>query len=122
MPKEIDILTDSLLEKYIVYLPVVTAKDTPLKFVKYSDDLEPSPFFKNVKEPKTKVYGNPQVFCVPMLGFDSDLNRIGYGGGYYDRTLTAAHIKVGIAFEYMRLQEIPVEATDIRMDYIVTER
>lgn len=68
----------------------------------------------------------PQKFdavIVPMLGFDSRLHRIGYGGGYYDRLLAKhpeAH-KIGVCFDIGRLEQIPIEKHDIPMDVIVTE-
>ena len=60
---------------------------------------------------------------VPMLGFDSSLQRIGYGGGYYDKFLAAQPQtrKIGVCFEFGRLEHIPAEAHDIPLDAIVTE-
>jgi 5-formyltetrahydrofolate cyclo-ligase len=60
---------------------------------------------------------------VPMLGFDSDLQRIGYGGGYYDRLLAteAQAKKIGVCFELGKVQHIPSESHDIPLDSIVTE-
>ena len=57
-----------------------------------------------------------------MLGFDQQMNRIGYGGGFYDRTLTPKMIKIGIAFEYAKMELIPTTELDIKMDFIVTEK
>lgn len=56
MSREIDILTDLLHHSYEVCLPVIIQKDTPLKFAKYSAELEPSSIFKNVLEPKLKQF------------------------------------------------------------------
>lgn len=60
---------------------------------------------------------------IPLLGFDAALNRIGYGGGYYDRTLQGLKhaIKIGVAFEFMKVERIPIDRTDIRLDFVVTE-
>ena len=71
---------------------------------------------------------NPDVFLVPLLAFDEEGCRIGYGGGYYDTTL--AHyremkdiIAIGIAYEAQKWPEnLPVEAHDEKMDFIVTEK
>ena len=60
---------------------------------------------------------------IPALGFDSRLNRIGYGGGYYDKflaTQTTAQ-KIGVCFEIGKLKHIPTEPYDIALDLIVTE-
>ncbi|MEK7594176.1 MAG: 5-formyltetrahydrofolate cyclo-ligase [Patescibacteria group bacterium] len=68
----------------------------------------------------------PQAFdvvIIPMLGFDNQLHRIGYGGGYYDRLL-AEHPKaqkIGVCFDNGKVEHIPNEPHDIAMDKIVTE-
>lgn len=68
-------------------LPVVTAKAVPLIFRRWlGDALEPGPFGTQ-HPPASAALVVPQVLIVPLAGFDRDGNRIGYGGGYYDRTL-----------------------------------
>lgn len=61
------------------------------------------------------------VTVVPLIAFDKDLNRIGFGGGYYDRYL-AAHktLAIGIAFDEQECEKFTVEATDMRPDMIIT--
>jgi 5-formyltetrahydrofolate cyclo-ligase len=61
---------------------------------------------------------------VPMLGFDSRLHRIGYGGGYYDKFLATqpAAQKIGVCFESGIIDEIPIETHDIPLDLIITEK
>lgn len=62
------------------------------------------------------------LFLVPVVGFDAKKNRMGYGGGYYDRYF-AKHRgfrKIGLAFA-LQMQEIPTEETDIPLDEIITE-
>jgi 5-formyltetrahydrofolate cyclo-ligase len=63
------------------------------------------------------------VIIVPMLGFDKHLNRLGYGGGFYDRFLIGQGnaLKIGVCFESGRLESMPVEPHDIAMDLIITE-
>lgn len=64
------------------------------------------------------------IIIVPMLGFDAQLQRIGYGGGYYDRFLATQPNarKIGICFESGRLdQSIPAEPHDIPLDQVITE-
>ena len=68
----------------------------------------------------------PDVMLVPLLAFDPLRNRLGYGGGFYDRTIAGLHqrksiLTVGIAYAYQQLPEIPTEPHDIRLDKIVTE-
>ncbi|MGH7193954.1 MAG: 5-formyltetrahydrofolate cyclo-ligase [Candidatus Saccharimonadales bacterium] len=61
---------------------------------------------------------------VPMLGFDPQLHRIGFGGGYYDRFLAAQPQarKIGVCFEQGLVRRVPHEAHDIRLDMVLTER
>jgi len=63
------------------------------------------------------------VIIVPMLGFDETLNRIGYGGGYYDAFLATQPKakKIGVCFEAGRVKNLPVTDHDIALDKIVTE-
>jgi 5-formyltetrahydrofolate cyclo-ligase len=58
-----------------------------------------------------------------MLGFDNRMRRIGYGGGFYDRTFENKPniLKIGVAFEFMKVDCIPIEPNDVDMDFIVTE-
>ncbi len=65
----------------------------------------------------------PDLILVPMLGFDHAFNRIGQGGGYYDRYL-AAHpraLRIGIAWDVQRLDHIDARPWDVAMDAILTE-
>ena len=63
------------------------------------------------------------VIIVPMLGFDQKLQRIGYGGGYYDRLLAAYPnaLKIGVCYESGAINHVPIEPHDVPMDLIVTE-
>jgi 5-formyltetrahydrofolate cyclo-ligase len=105
-------------------LPVIIAKGSPLEFRywKKLDDLMPSPFFPNILEPsKDAPVCHPSVVIVPLLGFDRDLNRLGYGGGFYDRTLREDQVKIGVGYEFMKVDQIPFEPTDVPLNYVVTE-
>ncbi|MDT8392100.1 MAG: 5-formyltetrahydrofolate cyclo-ligase [Lentisphaeria bacterium] len=63
------------------------------------------------------------LWCVPALAFDVSGNRLGRGGGYYDRLLESTRgVKVGIAFETQIFAELPADAHDTPMDLIVTEQ
>jgi 5-formyltetrahydrofolate cyclo-ligase len=67
----------------------------------------------------------PQVVLMPPVGFDEQGYRLGYGGGYFDRTLAGlepAPLKLGVAFELSRMPSIAPQDYDIPMDFIVTER
>lgn len=64
------------------------------------------------------------LIIVPMLGFDASLNRIGYGSGYYDKFLATQPdaLKVGVCLEQGRVEKLPVEAHDIPLDVVITEK
>jgi 5-formyltetrahydrofolate cyclo-ligase len=64
------------------------------------------------------------VIIVPMLGFDASLQRIGWGGGYYDKFLAAQPqaIKIGVCYSIGEVEHIPAEPHDVPLDMIVTER
>ena len=70
----------------------------------------------------------PDLIMVPLVAFDSHLNRIGYGKGYYDRSLQKFGktkkkiISVGIAYSFQKCRSIPINKHDIKLDYIFTER
>lgn len=73
----------------------------------------------------SKVVNSPllDAVIVPMLGFDRNLHRIGYGGGYYDRflsTQTQAK-KIGVCFELGKVTHIPIESHDVPLDLIISE-
>ena len=60
---------------------------------------------------------------MPIVSFDKSRNRIGYGGGYYDKYLNnLPGVKMGIAFSIQKIEKIDTEQTDVRLDTIITER
>lgn len=79
-----------------------------------------------IMEPDGEEEIAPEEFdllLMPGLGFDPRGNRLGYGGGYFDRFLANSHgAKVGLCYSVQVLEEIPAEAHDIPMDIIVTEK
>ena len=82
-----------------------------------------------ILEPKnTKIDIVPELILVPLVAFDKKLNRIGYGKGYYDRSLKKIKknkknmISVGIAYSFQKCQDISVNKHDFKLDYIFTER
>ena len=69
----------------------------------------------------------PEVLFVPLLAFTASGHRLGYGGGFYDRTLAALRgagapvTAIGFAYGAQRVAELPLEATDLALDAVVTE-
>ena len=108
-------------------LPVVIARDTALVFRQWQpgDVLTPSDL--DIPEPGTdKATGQPEVLLVPLLAFDSQGNRLGYGGGFYDMTLTELRREsnitaIGIAYSRQEVDLIPNESFDQRLDWVITE-
>ncbi|GBQ83030.1 5-formyltetrahydrofolate cyclo-ligase [Asaia krungthepensis] len=69
------------------------------------------------------VIGRPDVLLVPLLAFDRSFNRLGYGGGYYDRTLAALGCRgIGFAFAWQEVAHVPIGPYDAPLDRIVTEQ
>ena len=110
-----------------VTLPVVMEKGGLLTFREWEPDLdlEDGPYGTS-HPPSRRDEREPDMVIVPMLAFDGDGNRLGYGAGYYDRALASlrkAHpvIAVGMAFEAQRVESLPHGKHDQRLDWVVTE-
>jgi len=111
----------------VLALPEVTAADAPLRFRAWGpgDPLEPGPHH-TFHPPATAPERRPSLLLVPMLAFDAKGFRLGFGGGYYDRTLAALRqtggvTAVGLAYAAQRLPALPVEPWDQALDAILTE-
>lgn len=113
----------SLAASNTICVPVVTGKGAPLRFREWwpGCKTEPGPF--KVPVPTEGGWRVPNVLIVPMVGFDAGCARLGYGGGFYDRTLAGLPDAqtLGLAVEAQKLVQIPREATDVRLNAIVTE-
>jgi len=72
----------------------------------------------------TKEIKKPDVIICPLIGFDKSLNRLGRGGGYYDKSLNKYKntIKIGFAYSIQKIKMVPIETHDISMDVIITEK
>jgi 5-formyltetrahydrofolate cyclo-ligase len=78
----------------------------------------------NIPVPRERHVLTPDVLVIPLIGFDRTYYRLGYGGGYYDRTLARASPRpfaIGIGYERVRLPSIKPQPHDVAMDAIVTE-
>lgn len=109
-----------------VGVPVIQGEDQALKFRQWSPGCRmiDGPFGAQV--PEAGVWLRPQVVIVPLVAFDRDGGRLGYGGGFYDRTLEALRAEgsvtaIGYAFGVQEVDGLPQEPTDQRLDMIVTE-
>ena len=105
-------------------LPVVVEKGRPLEFWAWRPGAALRRGIWDIPIPAERQVVQPTALLVPLVGFDGHRYRLGYGGGYYDRTLAAMSPKpltIGVGCELGRLATIHPQAHDIPMDAIVTE-
>lgn len=106
-----------------VALPEVTQKAAPLQFRQWWPGIRVTPGVFDLPVPDGTVV-TPEALLIPPVGFDAQGYRLGYGGGYFDRTLAAMPsppLKIGVAFELSRMATIHPQAHDVAMDFMVTE-
>jgi 5-formyltetrahydrofolate cyclo-ligase len=107
-----------------VGLPVVVQDAAPLQFWRWRPGVPLTRGQWNIPVPPQRDVVTPDILVVPLVGFDAGRYRLGYGGGFYDRTLAAAQPRpktIGIAFADAQLPTIYPQPHDIPMDVIVTE-
>lgn len=107
-------------------LPCFAHKGAAMEFAVHTDpfgesDLEVGPF--GILQPAADApVLEPEVLFVPILGFTARGERIGQGGGHYDRYLAARSglLRIGLAWDVQLLEQLPVEEHDVRLDYVIT--
>ena len=122
-------LAAALLERDLkIALPVVVQKNAPLEFRAYTpgDALIDGVYGERIPD-KMAATVAPQIIITPLLAFTRDGGRLGYGGGYYDRSLAAARVAgtvlaVGYAYGAQEVDDLPLSPLDQPLDWIVTER
>jgi 5-formyltetrahydrofolate cyclo-ligase len=105
-------------------LPVVVARASPLQFREWWPGAPMKPGVYDIPVPDGTRVLVPDIAIVPMNGFDGQGYRLGYGGGYFDRTLAALErrvLAIGVSYEALRLPTIHPQPHDIPMDFVVTE-
>lgn len=107
-------------------LPVVVAPEAPLAFRLWTPGAPMQKGDFGIEIPADPREIRPEVIVVPMLAFDRRGYRLGYGGGFYDRTLQALRatgpvVAIGFAYGAQELPHLPTEPTDQKLDLIVTE-
>jgi 5-formyltetrahydrofolate cyclo-ligase len=109
-----------------VGVPVIQAQAQPLRFARWSPDCAMVPGEFGAEVPGHLEWLEPEVLIVPLVAFDRRGGRLGYGGGFYDRTLAGLRARgpvmaVGFAFAAQEAEALPLEDTDQPLDLIVTE-
>lgn len=126
MRTEIDPLAAMAAHAGVVGVPVILGAGQPLKFREWTPGCAMVPGEFGAAIPAEGAWVEPEVLIVPMVAFDARGFRLGYGGGFYDRTLEGLRAKrptlaVGFAFAAQEMDEVPIEPTDQRLDAVVTE-
>lgn len=118
-------LAQALTQKgWQLAVPVINKETKCLDFALWHPDTEMTTGIWNIPIPAQPIWVSPTWFLVPLVGFDREHYRLGYGGGYYDRTFASIDNpvkKVGVGLESGRLETIFPHQFDIPMDMIVTE-
>jgi 5-formyltetrahydrofolate cyclo-ligase len=110
-----------------VAVPVIMGRGEPLRFRLWTPDAEMTEGPFGAMIPRAGDWLEPEVLIVPLVAFDRGGWRLGYGGGFYDRTLAGLRaagkvVAIGFAWAAQEAEAIPHEPTDARLDLIVTER
>ena len=120
----IKILEDFEKKDFSISLPKIKKK-FQMNFFKWStkDPLIINKF--GIPEPISDKILYPSILIVPLVAFDKHLNRIGYGGGFYDRYIKKLKkskkiITIGLAYPFQKVKKIPIDKYDIRLDFILT--
>ncbi len=123
---DIEILKKLEKKNYVISLPKIK-KNFQMDFFKWSIK---DPLIINkmgIAEPTSNNLKYPDILLVPLVAFDKNFNRIGYGGGFYDRYIKRVRsikeiITIGIAFSFQKVNKIQVDRNDIKMDFVITEK
>ena len=113
-------------KKFIITLPKIK-KNSQMNFFEWStnDPLVINKF--GIPEPISGMVKYPDVLLVPIVAFDKNFNRIGYGGGFYDRYIKKIRkqkkvLTIGFAYSFQKVKKIPTNNYDIKLDFIITNK
>ena len=105
-------------------LPVIVGKQAPMAFHRWHADMPMQEGAFRIAVPAQMEVVTPDLLLVPCVGYDAQCYRLGYGGGFYDRTLAAMSPRpatLGIALSCTGIDALPIEPHDIPLDGILTE-
>jgi len=109
-------------------LPQVTDFKRPLAFREWHEGAKMTDGRFGIRQPDPETCDPvlPGVILVPLLGFDGRGQRLGYGSGFYDRTFDSLkghkYLRIGVAYDIQRLEEVPIGPYDVPMNMIITEK
>ena len=112
--------------KFKISLPVIK-KNFQMDFYKWTFSSPLKVNKSGIPEPEIKSIVYPDILLIPLVAFDKNLNRLGYGGGYYDRLIERLSkkkkiIKIGLAFSIQKVDKVPINVYDKKLDYVVTNK
>ena len=122
----IKILNEFEKHNYQISLPKIK-KNSQMDFFNWSskDPLSVNKF--GIPEPVSNKKVYPNILLVPLVAFDKNNNRIGYGGGFYDRYIEKIRkrknvVTIGFAYSFQKVKKIPTNNYDIKLDFIITNK
>ncbi len=122
----IEILDKFEKQNYVISLPKIKKK-SQMNFFRWSikDPLTINNY--GIPEPTSNHVIYPDILIVPLVAFDKNNNRLGYGGGFYDRYIKRIKkrkkiITIGLAYSFQKVKELPISKNDMKLDFIITEK
>ena len=130
-PYNYEIDTLKILKKlenrnYLISLPKIN-KNNKMNFYQWSFKDPLSINVYGIPEPISRKKVFPDILLIPLLAYDKKLNRLGYGGGFYDRYISNTQrqkkiIKIGLGFSFQKIKKVPTNHYDKKLDFVITEK
>ena len=119
------VLKEFFKKKFLISLPVVGDLNQ-MNFFNWALDTHLKVNNMGIPEPLSKKIVYPDLLLVPLVGFDKNKFRLGYGGGYYDRYIEKVgkfkkFKTIGLSFSFQEIKKLPVNKFDKKLDFIITE-
>ena len=112
-------------KKFLISLPVISGSNQ-MNFFNWLSDTHLKVNNMGIPEPVPKKIVYPDLILVPLVGFDKNKFRLGYGGGYYDRYIEKVNKfkkfkTIGLSFSFQEIKKLPINKFDKKLDFIITE-